>query len=272
MYHRFVCGFAALLLSPIARASRRGELKQRTLSRSYKTIPGHDCFRDIDGMTEAMFDLESDYPDLVTIQSIGKSHLGADIYSMKISADSEASSKGVVLLTSGLHAREYAPPELLMRFAESLVGNYDAVSDTKWILERTEIHIVLYVNPDGRRKAEVQPGTSWRKNVNPGASSCSSNKIGVDINRNFDFLWGNTNGASSNPCASDYMGPYKQSEPETIALVEYAKSLFPEDQRKADPEGQMNEPFGEDIMGVYLDVHAFGGYTYYPWGHKDAKR
>ncbi|KAL7506824.1 hypothetical protein ACHAXN_004660 [Cyclotella atomus] len=137
---------------------------------------------------------------------------------------------------------------------------------------KNSVLTTLYVNPDGRRKAEEQPNTTWRKNVNPGTgNSCSDSKIGVDINRNFDFMWGNTNGASTSPCASDYMGRSKQSEPETKALSEYAKSIFPEGHRKYDPEGQMNEAFGEDIMGLYMDIHAYGGYTYYPWGHKDSK-
>jgi len=33
----------------------------------------------------------------------------------------------------------------------------------------------------------------------------------------------------------------------------------------------MDEPFGEDITGMYIDIHASGGYVYYPWGHKDEK-
>lgn len=33
----------------------------------------------------------------------------------------------------------------------------------------------------------------------------------------------------------------------------------------------MSTAFGEDITGMYIDIHASGGYVYYPWGHKDAK-
>lgn len=191
---------------------------------------------------------------------------------MKITAaGSQSSSKGVVLFTSGVHAREYAPPELLMRFAENLLEKYDTDSDITWILEHNEIHIVFYVNPDGRLKAEQQPNTSWRKNTNPGTKSCPTNYIGVDINRNFDFLWGDSTGASTNPCSSDYMGTSAESEPETKALADYAKSLFPKNQRKSDPESQLNAPFGEEITGLYMDIHAYGGFTYYPWGHRDSK-
>lgn len=130
-YPRFAYAIIALWLITDASASPLpGELEsRRVLSGSYTTIPGHDCFRNIDGMTDAMFDLEDQYPDLVSIESIGKSYLGVDIYALKLTAkDSQASSKGVVLLTSGIHAREYAPPELLMRFAENIVANYNGKS------------------------------------------------------------------------------------------------------------------------------------------------
>jgi len=42
------------------------------------------------------------------------------------------------------------------------------------------------------------------------------------------------------------------------------------DQRKSDPENQLDQPLGEDISGMYIDIHASGGYVYYPWGHEDS--
>jgi len=133
-------------------------------------------------------------------------------------------------------------------------------------MDHNEVHAILYVNPDGRFISEKYPSSYWRKNLNP--EGCGN---GVDLNRNLDFKWGDRNGASSDPCANDYHGTSANSEPETRAVVEYAKKLFPEDQRKDDPEGQMSAAFGEDITGVYIDIHASGGYVYYPWGHRDAK-
>ncbi len=104
----------------------------------------------------------------------------------------------------------------------------------------------------------------WRKNLNFGSGNDGCNELfgnpGVDLNRNFDFRWGDLNGSSSDPCADTYHGPSAESEPETKAVSEYAKQLFPEGQRKADPEGETDVPFGEDITGIYADIHAAGGY------------
>ena len=91
----------------------------------------------------------------------------------------------------------------------------------------------------------------------------------MDINRNFDFVHGDPAGASNDPCDSDYHGVSPESEPETVAVSNYAKSIFPESQRKKNPEAQWNVPFGEDITGLYADIHSSGGYVYYPWGHAD---
>lgn len=255
----------------------------------FETIEDRPCFRSMSGMMESMFYLQEDNPGLVTITDIGDSYLknhegrhdgqheipdgGYDIYALNITASDSArqsEEKGKMLVTSGVHAREWAPPELLARFIEMLVHGYDENADITWILQQTEIHAILYVNPDGRFMAEKYPELYWRKNLHP--IRCGGGyDYGVDLNRNFNFFWGDEEGASSNPCDSDYHGPEPESEPETKALADYARMLFPEEQRKKDPELQKDDPFAEDNTGMYLDIHSSGGYVYYPWGHRDAK-
>lgn len=65
------CVFFSLLFPSYGLyASLRGGDEARSLSQggSYSKIPGYDCFRSIDGMTDTMFDLEKDYPNLVSIK------------------------------------------------------------------------------------------------------------------------------------------------------------------------------------------------------------
>jgi len=104
---------------------------------AYETIPGHDCIRSMTGMWDSMEDLATAHPDLLTITKIGESYLktnigptaygmydvptgGHDIFAINVTASSSSASsltttKGRFLITSGVHAREYAPPELLAR-------------------------------------------------------------------------------------------------------------------------------------------------------------
>ena len=239
---------------------------------TYNTISNqYNCFRSMDGMMDSMNDLASDNPSLVTISDIGDSYLknnpgrkdgdydiptgGYDIHAIKITASNSArqsnqNQKGKMLITSGVHAREWAPPELLARFIEMLVNGYDDNADITWILQHVEIHAILYVNPDGRYMAEKYPELYWRKNLNPSGGCKSDGEYGVDINRNMDFMWAFEDGSSNSPCESDYHGKRAESEPETKALADYARDLFPEDQRKKNPEGQKDESFREDVTGM----------------------
>ena len=218
---------------------------------AYDKINGHNCIRSMEGMTESMNDL-ANTSNLITIKKIGESYLknnqarssssfdiptnGHDIYAYVITDPSVSSSKkGKALYTSGMHAREYAPPELGGRFIEKLVNGFGNDAEVTTLLQRTEIHVVLYVNPDGRWVAERYKDLYWRKNLNPNGGCSSDESYGVDLNRNFAFKHGDKSGASDDPCDSDYFGSGPESEPETQAVANYAKTLFPESQRKKNP-------------------------------------
>ncbi|KAL9187468.1 hypothetical protein ACHAXT_001571 [Thalassiosira profunda] len=257
---------------------------------SYATIDPDNsgsfpCFRSMEGMRQSMEDL-ADGSDLVTITDIGESWLkenqgsgrqipgyaipedGHDIYAVKVTDNSASGDKGKMLLTAGVHAREWAPPELVARFLEMLVNGYEVDADITWILKHVEVHAILYVNPDGRHMAERYPELRWRKNMNPEGGCADDESYGTDINRNQNFFWSHP-GASDDPCASDYHGDGAESEPESKALADYARSLFPSAQRKDKPEDDKDVAFPETNTGMFVDVHSSGGYVYYPWGHVD---
>ena len=259
----------------------------QTDTSTYDTIDGRSCYRSIEGMNQSMKDLAAKYPDLITIEIIGESYIkkngekdikgdvippGYDIYAVNITAPSTTNStaKGKLLITSGIHAREYTPTELVGRFIDMLIDGYNNKdAQIISILQHTEIHAIIHVNPDGRYIAEHNRNALWRKNMNPTGGCKNDQQYGVDINRNFDFLWGDKSGASDNPCSDSYHGDGPNSEVETQTLVKYAMRVFPEEQRRSDPEKQLDEPLGEDITGMYIDIHSTGNFIYYPWGHRD---
>jgi len=261
--------------------------------RSYATVPGHPCIRSLEGTADAMSDLAEAHPSLASVITIGDSYLrenpgGAEAneafpaggYALKAlvltngDAATASADKARVLVVAGHHPRELGPPELVLRFAERLLAGHGADAETTALLDRTEISLVFHANPDGRHVAEARRDLMWRKNANGGEhSSCGSSRLGVDLNRNYDFFWGDTSGgrASDDPCKSNYAGRRAFSEPESRAVRGLARRLFPRAQRRDDPEGSVDVPVGEDNTGVFVDVHSSGGYVFYPWGYEDSK-
>ena len=61
-------------------------------------------------------------------------------------------------------------------------------SEVERIVEGLSIYLLPLANPDGRVWTQAPHGDPmWRKNraPNPASPRC----VGVDINRNFDFIW-----------------------------------------------------------------------------------
>jgi len=143
-----------------------------------------------------------------------------------------------------------------------------------------EIHIIPHANPDGRIYLENGGEyTGWKKNRND-SCAVAGWRYGVDPNRNFPFKWGQCSDAdgsqrcsSSSNCESIvYRGSSAKSEQESKAIVEYASSLFPAEQRKGDlqtSEAQFNTPFSASSEGVFLDIHSHGRLVGWPWGFKN---
>jgi murein tripeptide amidase MpaA len=143
------------------------------------------------------------------------------------------------LLLGGVHAREWIPPDAMVSLAADLLAaeaggtgltyggvHYDA-GEIATLFETLNLFIFACVNPDGRAYSQAVDG-NWRKNRRPtppgGGASCH----GVDLNRNFDFLWDHETrfaadagvATSSDPCNySVYRGPSAASEPETRNVV-----------------------------------------------------
>ena len=174
-------------------------------------------------------------------------------------ASGTGSRRGVLFL-GGVHAREVVNPDLLVSFAldlcEAYAGGTGLVFGSasynegmvKLIVEGLDVFIFPLVNPDGRAYVQAPGGDPWwRKNRRRDpATGC----YGVDINRNFDFLWSSGIGTSSNPCDYQiYKGPSAFSEPET-RNVRWLLDTHP------------------NIMGM-IDVHSYSDDMLYPWGDAD---
>jgi len=170
-----------------------------------------------------------------------------------------------VLLMSGVHSNETVTSAVLLSFAERLCDaiRYDTdisfgtktftKGDVNAIMETLNITVVPLVNPDGADWQE-QVVRLWRRNrARNWDAPCQPEYDcrGVDINRNFNFLWHCGFNASPDAWSSKYKGPAAHSEPETRNVV----WLLDEDDLE---------------IGFLLDLHALDktvdGLVLYPWG------
>ena len=194
---------------------------------------------------------------------------GRQCNAIKIANGSDSGRPGVFFL-GGIHSREWGSSDILINFVEQLEQAYSngtgitlgaktfLASEIKTIVDDLDIYVLPQANPDGRNYS-MNNEAMWRKNrrtaaPNSGAGSC----VGVDLNRNFDFLWDfqtqfaptSTVSCSANPCDYDvYHGPSAFSEPET-RNVQWLQDSFPN-------------------IGYFIDLHSYGQDILYSWGDDD---
>jgi hypothetical protein len=107
---------------------------------------------------------------------------------------------------------------------------------------------VPIVNPDGllyNQSTNPNGGGMWRKN----RRNNGNGTYGVDLNRNYPYMWGyNNTGSSPTPGSETYRGPSAGSEPETQAMIAFlnAHSVH---------TGSTNHSYGD----VYLSAYGYAG-------------
>jgi murein tripeptide amidase MpaA len=170
-------------------------------------------------------------------------------------------------LTGGVHAREWGSCEILVNLATDLCDAYAAgtgigygakyysAAEVKVLVEQLNIIIFPGVNPDGRAYSQTSVSL-WRKNRSTIDSGGNASKVGVDINRNQDFLWDfstafapgaiNTYLASSDPSVETYHGHGPHSEPETQNI------------------NYIHDNYGR--IRWYVDVHSYSEDILFVWG------
>lgn len=236
---------------------------------SQRSIPGFSCYRTVEETYAAQDSLVQSYPNLATIIDIGDSwekvnnaNNGYDIRVLKITNSAITGDKPVLYAMGSIHSREYAPAEVATRFGEYLLNNYGSNADATWLVDYHEIHLLMQGNPDGRKVSEGQNFPSQRKNRN--ANHCASGNRGVDMNRNFEFMWNQGTGSSGNECSDSYRGTSAVSEPENEAINNYIDTIFDDNRGE-----NLSDPAPLTTSGVYIDLHSYSNLILWPYGFSD---
>ncbi len=153
-------------------------------------------------------------PNLLKVESIGKTYEDRDIIAVTITKDVKNNkNKPALFYTGTIHAREWIGIELSLAFAKYILEHIDYDPQLKKILEKTTLYMVPCANPDGFEYSRNH-FAFWRKNRRRNEDG----SFGVDLNRNFEVGFSKNDVMTSNV----YSGPYPFSEPETVALRDFA--------------------------------------------------
>jgi murein tripeptide amidase MpaA len=145
-----------------------------------------------------------------------------------------------LLLTGAVHAREWGGSEICVNVVTDLCeaytagtglgygGKYFSSAEVKAIVDGLNLIVFADVNPDGRNFSQTSEAL-WRRNRNPADSGGQASCVGVDLNRNQDFLWdfplhfdpASDVHTSANPCSASqtYRGSAATSEAEAKNVV-----------------------------------------------------
>ena len=219
-----------------------------------------------DEVEEVIISKANTYPSLSKIVELPNTSVeGRKIHAIVLGKNKDNKLHDSILLTGGMHAREWGTSDICVSFASDVLeaytlnkglryGNqYFDAEQIRKIVERVNLIILPDVNPDGKAYSQSDPTRRmWRGNRRLENPSC----YGVDLNRNFDFLWDFRKlfspdariRTSDDPCdpSQIYRGPSAFSELETQNI----KILMDEN------EG----------IGYHIDIHGVIGEFYFNWG------
>jgi murein tripeptide amidase MpaA len=173
-----------------------------------------------------------------------------------------------VLIISGAHAREWGGPDICINFAADMLEAYSmgtglvygntsfSAGDIKSIVQKLDVIVFPDINPDGHNYSQ-NTYAMWRKNRNPASSGGQASKIGIDVNRNYDFLWDFNTAFASGAQAGG-----------TLASADPSSDLFHGTAPFSEAETQNVRWLFEQYPGIswFVDIHSYGGDVLYSWG------
>jgi hypothetical protein len=214
----------------------------------------------VDEVTSALAGLKNEYPEVELFTPPFQTHEGRELPGIIVGDNPR------VFIMSGIHARERGGPDNAIYFLADLLnarkaGKGVTYGSKEYTAEEVEtalsagVVMLPLTNPDGVAH-DQSTDTCWRKNRNPESSDGTPDSVGVDLNRNYDFVWdyktafdSSADPASDDPSSEVFYGTAPASEPETQAVV------WTVDQYQN--------------ITWFMDLHSYGPDLLYGWGDDD---
>ncbi len=221
--------------------------EQREAPSSLIPLPGPDRtdYRRLPDYNSELKKLAEKHPKLVKVFEMPRRSLeGRKIFGVEIAADVKDDDDGrpIFYMDAVHHAREWPASEYTQIFVHYLVEGFGKDKEITSLLKKARVIAVPIVNVDGFNYSretvlsandQLRSSTGvmglgpvglegyWRKNrrsltgVTEPTTKTNPDAYGVDPNRNYAYLWGDSDGGSSGEYYSNtYRGAAPFSEPE----------------------------------------------------------
>lgn len=115
-----------------------------------------------DELTDHLKGMAEAYSRLATLESIGKSHRGRDVWCMTITNPDTGAhdTKPAFYIDGHIHAEEVATSHTAMYTVWYLLANYGDDALVTWLLDNTTFYIIPRINPDGA-EISLTTGHHW---------------------------------------------------------------------------------------------------------------
>ncbi|MGV6815492.1 MAG: M14 family metallopeptidase [Phycisphaerales bacterium] len=128
-------------------------------------------FYDYDEITEIVHDLVDAYPELLTLESIGKSEQGRDMWLITLNnpKTGPAQDKPAMYIDGNVHGNEIQAAETVLYSIWYLTKSYGEVDQLTELVDRVAFYFLPSQNPDGRAEWFANPNTphSARTGLHP---------------------------------------------------------------------------------------------------------
>ena len=232
------------------------EVKIFSLAYEKEKVRGQ--YLDYDQIKDSLQQFVLNYPTICKLDSLPiPTYGGRWIYGVKISDNVGLEEDEAGFLIDGVHhAREWATPQVVLFFTDSILRSYGVVPGITEIINNTEIYCFPVINVDGYVYDWTYYQGMWRKNREPAYGG-----IGNDPNRNYPGCagdiagdWGAVDYGKAthynldDPCygtSQVFVGPYANSGDETRALTLFIKA---------------------HRINAYMSYHSSGEMLMWSWG------